>query len=80
MANDTRRAKTKMEDDLKLIKKKKKTGDEESLSKLIERHSGIYIEFGIYLFTISTYIPECLLISSFKESLSFSFLRFFINL
>jgi RNA polymerase sigma factor (sigma-70 family) len=52
MANDTRRAKTKMEDDLKLIKKIKKTGDEESLSKLIERHSGIYIDM------VNKYIPN----------------------
>ena len=57
MANDRPDLQRKMEKDLYLINRVKIKKDEDSLKKLIERHSGIYIDM------VNKYIPECLSIS-----------------
>ena len=54
MANDRPDLQRKMEKDLYLINRVKIKKDEDSLKKLIERHSGIYIDM------VNKYIPESL--------------------
>jgi RNA polymerase sigma factor (sigma-70 family) len=54
VADVKRNKKRRMEEDLYLISKVKKIGDQDSVMELINRHSGIYIEM------VNKYLPDSL--------------------